>query len=63
MADAFSANDFAKAEQAVKRAIEQIEELYPEAKQIDVENLYRTLKEYADILRQYKMNKFKKKYN
>jgi len=63
MADAFSSNDFAKAEQAVKRAIEQIEELYPDAKQNDVENLYRTLKEYANILRQYKLNKYKKKYN
>ena len=63
MADAFSADDFAKAEAAVKRAIEQIEELYPDAKQKDVENLYRTLKEYGGILMQYKLNKFKKKYN
>lgn len=63
MADAFSADDFAKAETAVKRAIAQIEELYPDAKQKDVENLYRTLKEYADILRQYKLNKIKKKYD
>lgn len=63
MADAFSIDDFVKAEQVVKRAIEQIEELYPDAKQTDVENLYRTLKEYADILRQYKLNKYKKKYN
>ncbi len=63
MADAFSADDFTKAETAVKRAIEQIDELYPDARQKDVENLYRTLKEYADILRQYKLNKFKKKYN
>jgi flagellar biosynthesis/type III secretory pathway chaperone len=63
MADAFSADDFAKAEDAVKRAMEQIEELYPDAKQKDVENLYRTLKEYADILKQYKLNKYKKRYN
>lgn len=63
MADAFSKNDFEKAENAVKRAIEQIEELYPDAKQTDVENLYRTLKEYSDILRQYKLNKLKKLYN
>ncbi|OQX96257.1 MAG: hypothetical protein B6I20_14660, partial [Bacteroidetes bacterium 4572_117] len=60
MADAFTQNDFAKAEIAVKRAIEQIEELYPDAKQDDVEKLFRRLKEYSNILRQYKLNKFRK---
>ena len=63
MSDGFSQDDYLKAEQAVNRAIEQIEELYPEAKEKDVENLFRTLKEYSSILKQYKLNKFKKQIN
>jgi len=63
MSDGFSQDNYVKAEEAVNRAIEQIQELYPNAKEIDVENLFRTLKEYSTILKQYKLNKFKKQYN
>ncbi|MFN8257008.1 MAG: VWA domain-containing protein [Bacteroidales bacterium] len=63
MADGFSQNNYVKAEDAVNRCIEQIQELYPGAKDTDVENLYRTLKEYSTILKQYKLNKIKKKIN
>lgn len=60
MADAFSKDDFEKAEKAVLRAIEQINEIYPQAKDKDVENLFQTLKNYSDILMQYKKNKYRK---
>ncbi|RLD65198.1 MAG: hypothetical protein DRI95_09250 [Bacteroidetes bacterium] len=60
MADAFSQDDFVKAHNAVNRAIDQIKEQYPNAKDEDIENLYKRLQEYSDILTQYKKNKFKK---
>jgi len=60
MADAFSQDDFVKAQKAVIRAMEQIKELYPKAKDEDVANLYKRLQEYSDILTQYKLNKFRK---
>ena len=63
MSDGFSQDNYIKAEEAVNRAIEQIQELYPNAKEIDLENLFRTLKEYSAILKQYRLNKFKKQYN
>jgi len=60
MADAFSADDYQKALDAVNRAVEQINELYPDAREDDVEKLYKQLREYAQILIQYKKNKIKK---
>jgi Ca-activated chloride channel family protein len=63
MADAFEVNDFVKAENAVNRAIEQINELFPDAKQADVQKLYESLKSYSKILKQYRLNKIKKKLN
>lgn len=63
MADGFSQDNYIKAEESVNRAIEQIQELYPDAKETDVENLFRTLKEYSGILKQYKLNKVKKIVN
>ncbi len=60
MADAFSQDDFIKAQNAVNRAIEQIKEQYPNAKDEDVTKLYERLREYSDILTQYKKNKFRK---
>lgn len=60
MADAFSRDDYEKAENAVNRCIEQIEELYPDAKQADVDELYKQLKEYSEILKQYRKNKIKR---
>ena len=60
MADAFSQDDFVKAQKAVDRAVEQIKEYFPNAKDEDVTKLYQRLKEYSDILTQYKKNKFRK---
>jgi uncharacterized protein YegL len=54
MADAFSADDYQKALDAVNRAIEQINNLYPDARDEDVDKLYKRLREYAHILIQYK---------
>jgi hypothetical protein len=60
MADAFSADDYQKALDAVNRAIEQINNLYPDARDEDVDKLYKRLREYAHILIQYKKNVLKK---
>jgi hypothetical protein len=63
MSDAFSKDDYIGAEKAVNRAIEQIKEIYPDAIDKDLEKLYGTLKEYSNILKQYKLNKIKKGSN
>jgi hypothetical protein len=60
MADAFSKNDYVKAQNAVNRTLEQIKVLYPKAKDQDVTELHKKLKDYSDILAQYKKNKFRK---
>jgi hypothetical protein len=60
MADAFSKNNYIDAEKAVNRGIEQMQELYPNAVDSDLNKLYKSLKEYSDILKQYKLNKIKK---
>ena len=60
MADAFSQDDFIKAQKAVNRSIEQIKNLYPKARDENVTQLYNKLQEYSDILTQYKLNKFRK---
>ncbi len=61
MADAFQKNKFIEAQKSIDVAILQIEKLYPNAKQSDIETLYKQLKEYTQILTQYKKNKFKRK--
>jgi len=60
MADAFSQDKYIEAQSVIDRTIEQINKLYPNAKQEDVEKLYKTLKNYTNILTQYKKNKLKK---
>jgi hypothetical protein len=60
MADAFSLDAYQKALDAVNRAIEQINELYPDAHDEDVDKLYKRLREYAQILIQYKKNILKR---
>ncbi len=61
MADAFSNDDFKEAQAVINRAVEQIKELYPKAKQEDVDKLYKSLKEYSNILAQYIKNKIRKR--
>ncbi len=63
MADAFSVNDFVKAETAVNRGIEQINELYTDIIDNEVKLIFKTLKSYSLILRQYRLNKYIKKTN
>jgi len=60
MADAFSKDDYPGAEKAVNRGLEQMQELYPEVADEDLNKLFLSLKEYSDILKQYKLNKIKK---
>jgi hypothetical protein len=63
MADAFSKDDYVGAEKTANRALDQMQELYPQAVDDDLKKLYATLKEYSDILKQYKLNKIKKGIN
>lgn len=60
MADNFSKDNYIEAENVIKNAISQINELYPEAKQDDIQKLYKTLTDYSNILKQYRLNKIKK---
>jgi uncharacterized protein YegL len=60
MSDSFSKNDFITAENTVNNAIEQIKELYHNDINPDIKELYNSLMEYSNILKQYRLNKLKK---